>query len=144
MSDISDGNLAVQGSLGSLSLSDLTPHGDLYRERFTTRGGEALIFNIYKYILRIYISFNRPLHYPVLKNLEELVFFHFCVLVHSGMASLIPSWSGNVISRCLCRWPQCSMSTLSASRPRWWLSSSTSPSYRMSWAGRGLQWKARL
>uniref|UniRef100_A0A8C9YV61 Vacuolar protein sorting 13 homolog D n=1 Tax=Sander lucioperca TaxID=283035 RepID=A0A8C9YV61_SANLU len=44
-----DGNLALQGSLGSLSLSDLTPHGDLYRERFTTRGGEALIFNIHKY-----------------------------------------------------------------------------------------------
>ncbi|XP_044206610.1 vacuolar protein sorting-associated protein 13D isoform X2 [Thunnus albacares] len=44
-----DGNLALQGSLGSLSLSDLTPHGDLYRERFTTRGGEALIFNIQKY-----------------------------------------------------------------------------------------------
>ncbi|XP_054466000.1 intermembrane lipid transfer protein VPS13D [Anoplopoma fimbria] len=44
-----DGDLALQGSLGSLSLSDLTPHGDLYRERFTTRGGEALIFNINKY-----------------------------------------------------------------------------------------------
>uniref|UniRef100_A0A3Q3FFG1 Vacuolar protein sorting 13 homolog D n=1 Tax=Labrus bergylta TaxID=56723 RepID=A0A3Q3FFG1_9LABR len=44
-----DGDLALQGSLGSLSLSDLTPHGDLYRERFTTRGGEALIFNIQKY-----------------------------------------------------------------------------------------------
>uniref|UniRef100_A0A3B4CNR3 UBA domain-containing protein n=1 Tax=Pygocentrus nattereri TaxID=42514 RepID=A0A3B4CNR3_PYGNA len=44
-----DGDLALQGSLGSLSLSDLTPHGDLYRERFTTRGGEALVFNIYKY-----------------------------------------------------------------------------------------------
>ncbi|XP_067382192.1 intermembrane lipid transfer protein VPS13D isoform X3 [Channa argus] len=44
-----DGDLALQGSLGSLSLSDLTPHGDLYRERFTTQGGEALIFNIYKY-----------------------------------------------------------------------------------------------
>uniref|UniRef100_A0A8C4H619 Vacuolar protein sorting 13 homolog D n=1 Tax=Dicentrarchus labrax TaxID=13489 RepID=A0A8C4H619_DICLA len=44
-----DGDLALQGSLGSLSLSDLTPHGDLYRERFTTRGGEALIFNILKY-----------------------------------------------------------------------------------------------
>ncbi|KAI9532529.1 hypothetical protein NQZ68_031231 [Dissostichus eleginoides] len=43
------GDLALQGSLGSLSLSDLTPHGDLYRERFTTRGGEALIFNIHKY-----------------------------------------------------------------------------------------------
>ncbi|XP_028848635.1 vacuolar protein sorting-associated protein 13D isoform X2 [Denticeps clupeoides] len=44
-----DGDLALQGSLGSLSLSDLTPHGDLYRERFTTRGGEALIFNIQKF-----------------------------------------------------------------------------------------------
>lgn len=50
MPDTSDGDLALQGSLGSLSLSDLTPHGDLYRERFTTRGGEALIFNILKYI----------------------------------------------------------------------------------------------
>ncbi|XP_029973693.1 vacuolar protein sorting-associated protein 13D, partial [Salarias fasciatus] len=44
-----DGNLSLQGSLGSLSLSDLTPHGDLYRERFTTQGGDALIFNIFKY-----------------------------------------------------------------------------------------------
>ncbi|XP_063738866.1 LOW QUALITY PROTEIN: intermembrane lipid transfer protein VPS13D [Eleginops maclovinus] len=47
--EMMDGDLALQGSLGSLSLSDLTPHGDLYRERFTTRGGEALIFNIHKY-----------------------------------------------------------------------------------------------
>lgn len=52
MSNMSDGNLELQGSLGSLSLSDLTPHGDLYRERFTTRGGEALIFNIHKYTLQ--------------------------------------------------------------------------------------------
>lgn len=44
-----EGDLALQGTLGSLSLSDLTPHGDLYRERFTTRGGEALIYNILKY-----------------------------------------------------------------------------------------------
>uniref|UniRef100_A0A672ZCY6 Vacuolar protein sorting 13 homolog D n=1 Tax=Sphaeramia orbicularis TaxID=375764 RepID=A0A672ZCY6_9TELE len=44
-----EGDLALQGSLGSLSLSDLTPHGDLYQERFTTRGGEALVFNIHKY-----------------------------------------------------------------------------------------------
>ncbi|XP_076596695.1 intermembrane lipid transfer protein VPS13D isoform X1 [Chaetodon auriga] len=44
-----DRDLSLQGSLGSLSLSDLTPHGDLYRERFTTQGGEALIFNIHKY-----------------------------------------------------------------------------------------------
>uniref|UniRef100_A0A9J8AXX9 Vacuolar protein sorting 13 homolog D n=1 Tax=Cyprinus carpio carpio TaxID=630221 RepID=A0A9J8AXX9_CYPCA len=44
-----DGDLALQGSLGSLSLSDLTPHGDLYRERFTTHGGEALVYDIHKY-----------------------------------------------------------------------------------------------
>lgn len=48
---LSDGDLALQGSLGTLSLSDLTPHGDLYRERFTTRGGEALVYNIHKYFL---------------------------------------------------------------------------------------------
>ncbi|KAJ8264877.1 hypothetical protein COCON_G00139760 [Conger conger] len=47
--EIIEGDLTLQGSLGSLSLSDLTPHGDLYRERFTTRGGEALVFNIHKY-----------------------------------------------------------------------------------------------
>ncbi|XP_061647829.1 intermembrane lipid transfer protein VPS13D isoform X2 [Phyllopteryx taeniolatus] len=44
-----ESNLVLTGSLGSLSLSDLTPYGDLYRERFTTRGGEALIFNIHRY-----------------------------------------------------------------------------------------------
>uniref|UniRef100_UPI00398EEC11 intermembrane lipid transfer protein VPS13D isoform X3 n=1 Tax=Pristiophorus japonicus TaxID=55135 RepID=UPI00398EEC11 len=44
-----DGDFALQGSLGSLSLSDLTPHGELYRERFTTSGKEALVFNVYKY-----------------------------------------------------------------------------------------------
>ncbi|KAM4563375.1 intermembrane lipid transfer protein VPS13D isoform 4-T4 [Odontesthes bonariensis] len=44
-----DGDLAIHGSLGSLSLSDLTPHGDLYRERFTTQGGDALVFNVLKY-----------------------------------------------------------------------------------------------
>ncbi|XP_043387413.1 vacuolar protein sorting-associated protein 13D isoform X3 [Chelonia mydas] len=44
-----DGDLALQGSIGSLSLSDLTSHGEFYRERFTTSGEEALIFQIYKY-----------------------------------------------------------------------------------------------
>uniref|UniRef100_A0A8D0BUC4 Vacuolar protein sorting 13 homolog D n=1 Tax=Salvator merianae TaxID=96440 RepID=A0A8D0BUC4_SALMN len=44
-----EGDLALHGSIGSLSLSDLTLHGDLYRERFTTRGEEALIFHIHKY-----------------------------------------------------------------------------------------------
>ncbi|XP_046516082.1 intermembrane lipid transfer protein VPS13D isoform X2 [Equus quagga] len=44
-----EGDLALEGSLGSLSLSDLTAHGELYRERFTTSGEEALIFQTFKY-----------------------------------------------------------------------------------------------
>ncbi|XP_054993601.1 intermembrane lipid transfer protein VPS13D isoform X1 [Sorex araneus] len=44
-----EGDLASQGSIGSLSLSDLTPHGEFYRERFTTSGDEALIFQTFKY-----------------------------------------------------------------------------------------------
>ncbi|XP_040182653.1 vacuolar protein sorting-associated protein 13D [Rana temporaria] len=44
-----EGDLVLQGSIGSLSLSDLTTHGELYTERFTTSGDEALIFHIFKY-----------------------------------------------------------------------------------------------
>ncbi|XP_018408139.1 PREDICTED: vacuolar protein sorting-associated protein 13D [Nanorana parkeri] len=44
-----ESDLALQGSIGSLSLSDLTAHGELYTERFTTSGDEALIFHIFKY-----------------------------------------------------------------------------------------------
>ncbi|XP_045474860.1 vacuolar protein sorting-associated protein 13D isoform X2 [Harmonia axyridis] len=34
----------VEGTLGSMSLIDLTPHGQLYKERFTTSGSKALKF----------------------------------------------------------------------------------------------------
>ncbi|XP_022090239.1 vacuolar protein sorting-associated protein 13D-like isoform X2 [Acanthaster planci] len=44
-----DGNMDVSGRLGRMSLLDLTPHGKLYRERFTTKGQEALSFSIFKY-----------------------------------------------------------------------------------------------
>ncbi|XP_029801769.1 vacuolar protein sorting-associated protein 13D [Suricata suricatta] len=44
-----DGDLALQGGIGSLSLSDLTAHGEFYRERFTTSGEEALTFQTFKY-----------------------------------------------------------------------------------------------
>ncbi|CAH1239855.1 VPS13D [Branchiostoma lanceolatum] len=44
-----DGNMAVTGNLGSMSVLDLTPHGALYRERFVTSGKEALDFNIFRY-----------------------------------------------------------------------------------------------
>ncbi|XP_069096842.1 intermembrane lipid transfer protein VPS13D isoform X1 [Pleurodeles waltl] len=47
--EVMDGDLSMQGSIGSLSLSDLTINGDFYRERFTTSGEEALTFQIFKY-----------------------------------------------------------------------------------------------
>lgn len=43
-----EGNLEVKGHMGSMSVLDLTPHGRLYRERFTTKGEEALSFHIFK------------------------------------------------------------------------------------------------
>lgn len=43
-----DGNLKVTGQLGSISLTDQSPHGDLFRERFITVGKQALVFDIFK------------------------------------------------------------------------------------------------
>lgn len=62
---LSDGDLALQGSLGSLSLSDLTPHGDLYRERFTTHGGEALVYDIHKYFSLFFCFLNHAYYVKV-------------------------------------------------------------------------------
>lgn len=42
-------NLSVKGRLGRMSLLDLSPHGCLYKEKFTTIGNEALHFDIMKY-----------------------------------------------------------------------------------------------
>lgn len=113
MACISDGDLALQGSLGSLSLSDLTPHGDLYRERFTTRGGEALIFNIHKYATQLC---QWTLCTKLREDMMELVCLYFG---HSDTGSLILIWSESVTLRCPYKWPQCSTSTPSAFRLMW-------------------------
>ncbi|XP_016844832.1 vacuolar protein sorting-associated protein 13D isoform X2 [Nasonia vitripennis] len=44
-----DGTTNVSGSLGSMSLLDLTPHGRFYRERFLTSGRKALNFQYSSY-----------------------------------------------------------------------------------------------
>lgn len=41
---------SVDGKLGSVSLFDLTPHGYMYRERFSTSGREALSFTYKRYV----------------------------------------------------------------------------------------------
>ncbi|KFM78297.1 Vacuolar protein sorting-associated protein 13D, partial [Stegodyphus mimosarum] len=43
----------IKGTLGSISLSDLSPHGCLYPEKFVTTGSEALHFHIFKYSSQI-------------------------------------------------------------------------------------------
>ena len=43
-----DGNFAIKGQLGVLSLRDESPHGKLYREKFITTGTQALNFDVFK------------------------------------------------------------------------------------------------
>lgn len=40
----------VKGILGSISLLDLTLHGQIYKERFLTSGKEALQFKYVRYV----------------------------------------------------------------------------------------------
>ncbi|XP_072751576.1 intermembrane lipid transfer protein Vps13D isoform X2 [Anoplolepis gracilipes] len=44
-----DGKTKISGSLGSMSLLDLTPHGRFYRERFLSSGRKALNFQYSSY-----------------------------------------------------------------------------------------------
>lgn len=39
----------IKGTLGSISVSDLSPHGYLYPEKFITTGSEALHFHVFRY-----------------------------------------------------------------------------------------------
>ncbi|XP_048580764.1 intermembrane lipid transfer protein VPS13D isoform X3 [Nematostella vectensis] len=47
--DMSEGNMAAEGKLTNISLTDMSPHGALYREKFKTCGKEALSFQFFKY-----------------------------------------------------------------------------------------------
>ena len=50
---VRDGNISVTGQLGSMLLQDTSPHGSLYRERFVTTGSQALVFDVFKYVIFI-------------------------------------------------------------------------------------------
>lgn len=49
-----DYTYSIKGSLGSISLSDLSPYGHMYPEKFITTGSEALHFHIFKYSRQIH------------------------------------------------------------------------------------------
>ena len=44
----SNGDLTLNGKLGSISLEDQTTHGELYREKFITSGTEAMTFQLFR------------------------------------------------------------------------------------------------
>ena len=46
--DMREGNFAIEGTLGKMSLTDQSPCGHKYRERFTTTGEQALKFDFFK------------------------------------------------------------------------------------------------
>uniref|UniRef100_H2ZA75 UBA domain-containing protein n=1 Tax=Ciona savignyi TaxID=51511 RepID=H2ZA75_CIOSA len=46
---LKDGRMRVNGQLGGLAVSDLTPNGFLYKERFIFTGDKALDFDVIKY-----------------------------------------------------------------------------------------------
>lgn len=48
----------VEGKLGSMSLSDLTLHGQLYRERFLTSGKQALHFDYVRHAPNTNLDYN--------------------------------------------------------------------------------------
>lgn len=45
------GGRRISGTLGSMSLMDLSPHGKIWRERFLSSGKEALNFQYERYSL---------------------------------------------------------------------------------------------
>uniref|UniRef100_A0A2C9LEM5 UBA domain-containing protein n=1 Tax=Biomphalaria glabrata TaxID=6526 RepID=A0A2C9LEM5_BIOGL len=47
--EIRDDNLSLNGQLGSLSLLDQSPHGQLYRQRFVSTGRQVVEFHFFKY-----------------------------------------------------------------------------------------------
>jgi len=46
---LKNGNFSVEGTLGDFTLKDLTPHGQLYRDRFLSRGEHVLKFHFFKF-----------------------------------------------------------------------------------------------
>ena len=68
--DLRDGNFAIKGTLGKLSLIDQSPCGPKYRERFTTTGEQALTFDVFKYVFLNTLYRN---NYDIQSNIKEII-----------------------------------------------------------------------
>lgn len=98
----------VEGRLGSMSLQDLTLHGQLYRERFVTSGKQALHFNYRRYSedatkahdAKLNLRMSSVVYVHTKRFIAEIQAFlkHFTQL-HAVMTSLRAATSGQTVRK---------------------------------------------
>lgn len=97
----------VEGKLGSMSLQDLTLHGQLYRERFITTGKHALEFKYIRdssnksvnYDAQLFLEMSSVMYVHTKRFVAEIQAFlnHFSQL-QSVMKSIRDATSGQMVS----------------------------------------------
>ena len=71
-----EGNFHIQGQLGQISLSDQSPHGFKFRERFITTGSQAMDFDVLKWVLSA--SLMRSVLLNIYFHELKIKWKHFC------------------------------------------------------------------
>lgn len=95
----------VEGKLGSISLLDLTLHGQLYRERFITSGKQALLFNYARFPqaetkdcdAKLKIKMSSVIYVHTKRFIAEIqAFFKHFTQLHAVMRSIRAATSGQL------------------------------------------------
>lgn len=95
----------VEGKLGSISLLDLTLHGQLYRERFITSGKHALLFNYVRFPpsetntsdAKLKLKMSSVIYVHTKRFIAEIqAFFKHFTQLHAVMRSIRAATSGQM------------------------------------------------
>lgn len=95
----------VEGKLGSISLLDLTLHGQLYRERFITSGKQALLFNYARFPpsdnnnsdAKLKLKMSSVIYVHTKRFIAEIqAFFKHFTQLHAVMRSIRAATSGQM------------------------------------------------
>lgn len=95
----------VEGKLGSISLMDLTLHGQLYRERFITSGKQALLFNYARFPpsenntcdAKLKLKMSSVIYVHTKRFIAEIqAFFKHFTQLHAVMRSIRAATSGQM------------------------------------------------
>lgn len=96
----------VEGKLGSMSLQDLTLHGQLYRERFITTGKHALEFKYVRdlscqnvnYDAQMFLEMSSVMYVHTKRFVAEIqAFFNHFSQLQSVMKSIRDATSGQTV-----------------------------------------------